>query len=177
MPTEPCIPATFHARGRLPEYMVPSAFVVLDKMPLTASGKIDRRKLPAPDQSRPELDQTYAPPQTPTEIILVNICAEVLGVERVGIHDNFFDVGGHSLLATQVISRIRDAFHVEIPLRQIFERPVMAALAEAIVQAQTEQANEAEIAQILAELGDISEEDAQAILITEADEMTNYDAS
>ncbi|HEY6186696.1 MAG TPA: amino acid adenylation domain-containing protein, partial [Pyrinomonadaceae bacterium] len=166
-----------HARGRLPEYMVPSAFVVLDKMPLTASGKIDRRKLPAPDQSRPELDQTYAPPQTPTEIILVNICAEVLGVERVGIHDNFFDVGGHSLLATQVISRIRDAFHVEIPLRQIFERPVMAALAEAIVQAQTEQANEAEIAQILAELGDISEEDAQAILITEADEMTNYDAS
>jgi acyl carrier protein len=100
-----------------------------------------------------------------------------LGVERVGIHDNFFDVGGHSLLATQVISRIRDAFHVEIPLRQIFERPVMAALADAIVQAQTDQANEAEIAQILAELGDISEEDAQAILITEADEMTNYDAS
>jgi hypothetical protein len=86
-------------------------------------------------------------------------------------------VGGHSLLATQVISRIRDAFHVEIPLRRIFERPVMAALAEVIVQTQTEQANEAEIAQILAELEGLSEEDAQALLITEADEMTNYDAS
>ena len=119
-------------KERLPDYMVPSAFVFLDALPLTPNGKVDRAALPAPASARPELEEAFAPARTPTEEVLAGLWAELLGVEQIGIHDNFFDVGGHSLLATQVISRVRQLFQVEIPLRQLFEQPTVAALAQSV---------------------------------------------
>ena len=121
-----------HLQAQLPDYMVPSALVLLDSFPLTPNGKIDRQALPAP-QWRAEVD--YVAPRTPTQENLVAIWAEVLGLERVGIHDDFFDLGGHSLLATQLISRIRNHFQVELPLRQVFEYPTVAKLVAQMEQA------------------------------------------
>jgi surfactin family lipopeptide synthetase A len=118
-----------HLKKKLPDYMVPSAFVFLDSLPLTPNGKLDRKRLPAPDNSRPEIEDAFAAPRTPIEEILANIWAEVLKLDQVGIHDNFFELGGHSLLATQVVSRIRSNFAVDLPLRNIFEAPTIAALA------------------------------------------------
>ncbi|HJS24453.1 MAG TPA: condensation domain-containing protein, partial [Pyrinomonadaceae bacterium] len=117
---------------RLPQYMVPSVFMVIDKMPLTASGKLNRRALPEVEASRAELRSEYEGPRTETEKTLVSIWREVLNVERVGIHDNFFKLGGHSLLATLVVSRIRELFRVELPLRNVFEYPTVNALAAKI---------------------------------------------
>jgi surfactin family lipopeptide synthetase C len=116
-------------RSKLPEYMIPSAFLFLDGLPLTANGKVDRRALPAPDQSWQELEKSFVPPRTPVEQALAAIWAEVLKLDRVGIHDNFFELKGHSLLATRVISRLRTAFGLEIPLRSLFEMPTVASLA------------------------------------------------
>jgi acyl carrier protein len=121
-----------YLQAKLPDYMVPSALVFLDFLPLTPNGKIDRRALPRPDQSRPELEDEFVAPRTPTEELLAEKWSEVLKVERVGVHDNFFALGGHSLLATQVISRLREAFGIALPLRSLFERPTVAGLAEQI---------------------------------------------
>jgi alpha-ketoglutarate-dependent taurine dioxygenase/acyl carrier protein len=114
-------------REKLPEYMVPAFFVVLDELPTTDNGKIDRRALPAPAQAQGENDTQTS--RTPTEELLSNIWTEILGLRRVGLHDNFFDLGGHSLLATQVVSRVRETFSVELPLRALFESPTIAELA------------------------------------------------
>ncbi len=114
-------------RPRLPEYMVPSAFVGLDALPLTHHGKIDRDALPPPATSSP--GGAYEPPRTPVEEAVAGVWADVLGVERVGVGENFFDLGGHSLLATQVVSRLRDALGVDVPLRSLFEAPTVAGLA------------------------------------------------
>jgi amino acid adenylation domain-containing protein len=121
-----------HARHELPEHMVPSSFVMLDALPLTPNGKVDRRALPAPGQTREELGTEYVPAQTPLQQRLVSIWIEILRIDRVGIYDDFFDLGGHSLMATQVVSRIRDAFEVEVPLTTFFEHATVAALAEHI---------------------------------------------
>ena len=111
--------------GRLlPAYMVPSAFVLLGELPLTSSGKLDRRALPAPGQADSPGD--YVAPRTATEQVLAAIWAEVLALERVGIHANFFELGGHSLLAMQVISRVRESLSVELPLRELFLTPTIA---------------------------------------------------
>ena len=119
-------------RDKLPDHMVPAVVVLLDALPLLSNGKIDRRALPAPDRARPELDGAFVSPRTPTEQKLAEIWAQLLGIELVGVHDNFFDLGGHSLLATQAASRMREAFEVEIPLRRLFEVPTVAGLAESI---------------------------------------------
>jgi len=112
----------------LPEYMVPSAFVVLESLPLTPNGKIDCRALPAPDLIKQELMGTYVAPRTAVEEVLVKIFTEVLNLKRVGVAENFFELGGHSLLATQLVSRVRDAFGVELPLRSVFDAPKIAQL-------------------------------------------------
>jgi amino acid adenylation domain-containing protein len=117
---------------KLPDYMIPSAFVILDALPLTPNGKVDRRALPVPAQARPDLEYDRVSPRTPTEAALTRIWAEILGLEQVGVHDNFFELGGHSLLAAQVIFRARDAFGVKLPLRRLFETPTIAELAVAI---------------------------------------------
>jgi acyl carrier protein len=118
-------------QARLPEHMIPSAFVVLDALPLTPSGKVDRRALPAPDQTRAGLEALVTP-RTPVEEAIAEIWMAVLKLERVGVHDNFFALGGHSLLATQVVARLRAAFGLELPLRALFETPTVGGLAERI---------------------------------------------
>jgi amino acid adenylation domain-containing protein len=145
-----------YLKGRLPEYMVPSVFVMLDAMPLTPSGKVDRRALPAPDPSGFRAENAYAEPRTPVEERLVEIWEEVLGLERVGIHDNFFELGGYSLLATRVVSRARGALGVELPLRYLFETPSVAGLALAVTQMQAEE--ETDIEQMLAQLEQINDQ-------------------
>jgi amino acid adenylation domain-containing protein len=119
-------------KEKLPEYMVPGAFVFLEAMPLTASGKVNRRALPAPEIGAGAAATEYVAPRTPLEELIAGLWAEVLGVERVGVHDNFFALGGHSLLATQLVSRVRGHFAVELPLRNLFETPTVAGLAERI---------------------------------------------
>ena len=123
---------------QLPDYMVPSAFVLMDAMPLTQHGKINRRALPVPEQARPELDDIYVAPRTQVEKELAAMFAHVLGVTQVGVHDNFFDLGGHSLLATQLLARIHETFSdKEITLRHIFESPTVAGLALGIEATET----------------------------------------
>jgi SAM-dependent methyltransferase/acyl carrier protein len=136
-----------YLRDLVPDYMVPASFVLLDAMPLTPNGKVDRRNLPDPDRIRPELDSSYVAPSTPTEKILSGIWAELLGVDRVGARDNFFELGGHSLLAMQVVSRVRDALRIELPLRKLFEFPTVAGLARSILDQQV-LPPEPEIAQV-----------------------------
>jgi acyl carrier protein len=124
-------------KERLPEYLVPAAFVMLQAIPVTPNGKVNRRALPVPDTLRPDLEQGYLAPRTPAEETLARIWAEVLKLERVGVNDNFFELGGHSLLATQVISRIRETLELDVPLRRMFERPVLADFAQLVLQLQS----------------------------------------
>jgi acyl carrier protein len=122
-----------HLRERLPDYMVPSGFVVLEAVPLTPSGKVDRRALARLEGGRAE--DAYLPPRTPVEEVLAGIWRGVLRVERVGVNDNFFDLGGHSLLATQVLLRLRRTFRIDLPLSRCFECPTIVELAQAVEEA------------------------------------------
>ena len=106
--------------------MVPSVFVLLEALPLTPNGKIDRRALPAPHFVQSALDDAYVAPRSPVEEVLASVWMDVLRLERVGVHDNFFELGGHSLLATQVVSRVRNTLHVELPLQHLFDTPTVA---------------------------------------------------
>ncbi|HEY0734321.1 MAG TPA: amino acid adenylation domain-containing protein, partial [Herpetosiphonaceae bacterium] len=119
---------------KLPDYMLPSTVVLLDTLPLTANGKIDRRALPAPDWSGEDL-AVYVAPRNPVEEITVEIWAAVLKLERIGVHDDFFKLGGHSLLAGQVMARVRQTFQVELPIRSLFEARTVAAFAEVVTEA------------------------------------------
>ncbi|MCG8348344.1 MAG: amino acid adenylation domain-containing protein [Chloroflexales bacterium] len=119
---------------KLPDYMLPSAFVELAALPLTPNGKVDRKALPAPDGARSAIDTAYVAPCTPEEEIIVGLWAQVLGVARVGVHDNFFALGGHSLLATQLLSRLREMFQVELPLAALFANPTVAGMAVQVVE-------------------------------------------
>jgi amino acid adenylation domain-containing protein len=164
-------------RETLPEYMVPAFFVFVDEMPLTTSGKVNRRALPAPDQFRPELARDYVEPRTPIEAALVRIWAEVIGIEKVGVHDNFFELGGHSLMATQLISRVRESFHVELPLKAFFSvQPTVARVTELIEELQLGQSSDDELAGMLAELDQLSDEEVARLLTVEGQLASEADA-
>ncbi|MET0396030.1 MAG: amino acid adenylation domain-containing protein, partial [Longimicrobiaceae bacterium] len=152
-----------HLRERLPEHMVPSAFVALERLPLTPNGKLDRAALPAPDTAAG--GREYVAPRTPLEEVLAAIYAEVLRTEPVGIHDDFFELGGHSLLATRVASRVREAFGVEMPVRVLFEAPSVAALGERVSTLQpTARVEDWEMEEEMAKLAELSEEEVQRLL-------------
>jgi acyl carrier protein len=149
---------------KLPKHMIPSVFVMLESLPLTANGKVDRRALPAPDPGRPDLEETYIAPRTTVEMALSGIWGKLLGLERVGVHDNFFELGGDSLLATQVISRICDLYQVEIPLRTLFETPTIAGIAMYLVELNTHCQSDIDMNEVLADLEALSEEEAEQLL-------------
>jgi acyl carrier protein len=123
-------------RETLPEAMVPSAFVRLDAFPLSPNGKLDRQRLPAPAMRRPDLPDAFVAATTPVEEAIVQIWSDVLRVDPVGIHDDFFFLGGHSLLATQVMSRVNVVFGRNVPLRCLFELATVAGLAKAVADAE-----------------------------------------
>ncbi|MBW4417622.1 MAG: amino acid adenylation domain-containing protein [Myxacorys californica WJT36-NPBG1] len=131
-----CSPSTTELRHfmqqKLPEYMVPSAFVFLKSLPLTQNGKVDRQALPAPQQEQSSSATTFVAPRTPIEAVLADIWADLLKVSRIGIHDSFFELGGHSLLMTQLLVRVRETFQVDLPLSRLFVTPTVAGLAKQI---------------------------------------------
>jgi acyl carrier protein len=146
---------------RLPAYMVPAAFVLLDAFPLTPNGKIDRQALPAPTATAVA---QYVPPRDDVETIMANIWAETLKLPRVGIHDNFFELGGHSLLGTQLVARLRQTLRIELPLRALFDSPTVADLAQVVQQPPNNPAQVVKVAQLLIKLSQLSEEEAAQLL-------------
>jgi amino acid adenylation domain-containing protein len=153
-------------RGRVPEYMVPARYVEVEKVPLTGHGKVDRAKLLAAGAAQAdggaESAVSYVAPRTHTEQTLAKIWEDVLRIQRVSIDDNFFELGGHSILATQVVSRIREAFQLELPLHQFFENPSVSGLSVAIAQHRVGQVSAEEVELILTELEMFSDEEAEA---------------
>jgi acyl carrier protein len=123
-----------HLKAKLPDYMVPSAFVFLDMLPLTSNGKVDHTALPSPDHDVADSKQVYVAPGNASEQAIADIWGEILAVKRIGVHDNFFELGGHSLLATRVLNRLRSRLKVELPLRRMFEAPTIAELAEDVAR-------------------------------------------
>lgn len=133
-------------KQQLPDYMIPVDYVFLDALPITAAGKVNVSALPAPDQARPTLAVTYVGPGSDTEVVIADIWQQLLGVDSVGIHDDFFDLGGHSLMASAMLFRVKDVTGVELPLRVLFEDPSVAALAARVENMQlagTSAANDA----------------------------------
>ena len=149
----------------LPDYMVPAAIVRVDSLPLTPNGKLDLRALPSPEQQAPVRDMVA--PRTADEEKLAGIWQNVLKLERVGVSDNFFELGGHSLLATQIIARIRNTFHVQMPLHTLLQNPTISALAEEIGHCPAIESEQQEMARLLQELEGISEEEAERLLAAE----------
>jgi acyl carrier protein len=154
-------------KERLPDYMIPSAFMTLDRLPRTPAGKLDRKALPDAGNARPDLDTPFVTPRTPVEERLAQIWAEVLSLDGVGIHDNFFDLGGHSLAATRVVSQVIKQFQLELPLQSLFQSPTVAEMAVLIAENEAKKLDETDMHRILAELESLSDEDAKKILATE----------
>ena len=144
-----------HLGQRLPSYMVPASFLLLDALPLTPTGKLDRRSLPAPDW---RTESELVPARNPLEAALVDMWREILGIERVGVRDGFFQLGGHSLLAAQLISRVRGTFQVELPLRSLFDSPTVEALAAEIEAAETRPGQSQKIARVLGKVQEAARE-------------------
>jgi acyl carrier protein len=148
----------------LPEYMIPSLFVELEELPLTANGKVDRARLPEPDRSRVELDAELVLPRTPAEEVVAEVWARVLGLDQIGVRDNFFQLGGHSLLTTQMVSRLRDIFRVEIPLRSVFQSPTVEGVVNVIAEIWGEREIVEEIARTFKEVEQLSESEVETTL-------------
>jgi acyl carrier protein len=151
-------------QAQLPDYMVPSAFVLLDRLPQTPNGKIDRRALPAPEGVQAMDAGQFVAPRTPVEEILADIWAELLGVDRVGAEDNFFELGGHSLLATQLMTRLREVFRIELPLGIIFEAPTVSGLAAVMIAHESKPGLIEKTALILKRIDSMSESEVSAKL-------------
>jgi len=152
-------------KNKLPDYMIPSTFMTLEEMPLTRTGKVNRRALPNPGNSRPELGIPYVAPRTPFETELERIWASVLCLDQVGIHDNFFDLGGHSLIATRVVSQVIKKFQLEIPLQSLFESPTVAEMAIVITENQAKKLSEGHLTRILSDLEALTEEEAARLVL------------
>jgi amino acid adenylation domain-containing protein/non-ribosomal peptide synthase protein (TIGR01720 family) len=161
--------------SKLPDYMVPSAFITLDRLPLTPSGKLDRRALPQSDGARPEFENQYVPPRTPVEEAVASIWAEVLGLDRVGVHDDFFELGGHSLLATKVISKTRYIFKIELPLQTLFERPTVENLSLAIIANEPKPGQAEKIALILKKVKGMSADERDRLLEEKRGSRRNHE--
>jgi amino acid adenylation domain-containing protein len=151
-------------RERLPDYMVPSAIVTLRSLPLTLNGKVDRGALPAPGLASTGLEESYVAPRTALEEVVASFWAETVGVARVGVNDNFFELGGHSLLAMQVISRVREEFQVELPVRSIFDGMTVEGMAQAILAGEPEPGRSEKVAQVLKTVGEMGEEELLELL-------------
>lgn len=154
-------------KDRLPEYMVPAAFVELERMPLTANGKIDKKMLPAPEFVRSERQDEFVAPETPLEEEVASVWKEVLGLERVGSGENFFEIGGHSLLATRVIMLLRSRLGLNISLRLLFEYPTIAGMAAALMDTLLDEADEPALEQLLTEIESLSEVEARQLRTNE----------
>lgn len=151
---------------KLPDYMVPSAIISLESLPLTRNGKVDVSALPSPEQVASATERRVVAPRNPVEEGLLDIWRQVLQLDRFGVQDNFFDLGGHSLLATQVISRVRSTFRVQLPLRSLFDAPTVAGLADQIAQ-MPQTSEDEEVAKLLRELEGLSDEEAERLLANE----------
>ena len=151
---------------KLPEYMVPSALVFIDELPLTTNGKVDRKRLPAPADVRAEIETGFVAPRTPVEDELAEIWRELLGVDRVGINDNFFELGGHSLLLTQLASRISNQFEIEIPLRVLFDTPTIVEMVRAIAELLIQQQDSADVTALLQRIKKLSPHEVRSLLET-----------
>ncbi|HYP30132.1 MAG TPA: amino acid adenylation domain-containing protein [Blastocatellia bacterium] len=154
-------------KNRLPEYMVPSSFAFLDKLPLTVNGKLDRRALPEPDEARPALAREFVAPRTPVEQEIADIWRDILGIANPGIYDNFFELGGHSMLVLQLATRIRKAFHVELPLAAIFDSPTIEGLTRVIFEQQLDDEDSEELANAMNDLRGLSAEEVRKALEAE----------
>jgi acyl carrier protein len=133
--------------------------VILEEMPLTPNGKVDRKALPPPTSLRPELSSTYVAPRTALESVVAGIWANVLGLEQVGMHDNFFDLGGHSMLATRVTFRVREALLIELPMRSLFEAPTVESLVNVIAQMWGDRSTAEKVAETHLEVEQLTEEE------------------
>jgi acyl carrier protein len=156
-------------KPRLSDYMIPSAFVVLDRLPLLPNGKIDRRALPAPSGSRPLLDSPFAAPRDSIEKELAKIWAQVLSLDEVGIHDDFFELGGHSLAAAGVVWQVIKKFRLEIPLSLLFQSPTIAEMARVIAKHEGCNLKEQDLDRLLSELETLTDEQAQRSLDAESE--------
>ena len=154
---------------RLPDYMIPAAFVVVDSLPLLLNGKVDRRALPAPGRTRPELEVPFVSPRTPIEEALAGIWAEALGIDQVGVVDNFFDLGGHSLLAGRVISRMRDTFQMDVPIQSFLEAPTVADIALVITRCLARELEDDELAHTLAYIESLPDETTEGLPARQGD--------
>jgi aryl carrier-like protein len=152
-------------KERLPEYMIPAAFVTLAQMPLTPSGKVDRKALPKPEQIQDQRQQPLVLPRNPTEQQLADMWSELLGLRQVSIHDNFFDLGGHSLLLTQLASRMRNTMSVDVPLRSLFESPTILEMGQLLSSWQVAQHDATEFAELLSEIKNLTPQEIQAQLL------------
>jgi len=153
-----------HLKNKLPDYMVPGSFVVLESFPLTPTGKIDRKALAAMESPKREHEQGFAAPRTALEQVLAEIFSAVLGIDRIGLLANFFEMGGHSLMATQVASRVRESLGIDLPLRRIFEKPAIGALANAILNDAPDRMRVERVAELLMHLSQVSDEQAETLL-------------
>ena len=151
-------------KSKLPSYMVPAAFEVIDVLPLMPNGKTDRRALPEPHPTRPEADESFVPPRTPLETLLADAWRDVLKIDQIGIHENFFDLGGHSLLAARVVSKVRSVLDVELGMVDVFQAQTISGLAEMLYPRVAQQQSQTDLAKLIDELANLSEEEAQACL-------------
>jgi aryl carrier-like protein len=159
--------------GRLPDYMVPTCFVPSMSLPRTPAGKIDRLALPSPAAVSPKTTAEFVAPRTALEAEIAQLWREVLGLERVGVNDNFFELGGHSLIAAQLFARLRKLLNVDLPLRRLYERPTIAAMAELIVSLQLQQGDRRRMDDLFACVESMSEEEAlQTLSAADAGDWT-----